>query len=64
MIFKAKIISQPHNYTSFGKVIVEFGRAAESPYESQSEGNSPPRAPVYAGPDFEEPKDAVRRELE
>lgn len=58
MFFKAQIIRQPHNYTSFGKVIVEFGRAA------QSGGNSPPRAPVYAGRDFEELKDAVRRELE
>ena len=52
------------HYASFGKVIVEFGRAAESPYESQSGGNSPPRAPVFAGRDFEELKDAVRRELE
>ena len=43
---------------------MEFGRAAESPCESQSGGNSPPRAPVYAARDFEELKDAVRRELE
>lgn len=64
MFFKAKTIRQPHNYTSFGIVIVKFDRAADSPYESQSGGNSPPRAPVYAGRDFEELEDDVRSELE